>query len=263
MALFLKQNNILNVCLFLLIMMGLAACSSTTGGPDGKPLPDMTFEHIEKLALNVAEIEINNNYDPDRHDRDVSIDFPVSPDMAVRRYAENRFEPMGTRGKFVFTLEDAKAEYRMTEPEGTFKRWLGVGRSEYYDVALSIRFYYVDGLKNESPHSLMTFKRSIKIPYEYTLAQKDLEQFKFVELLVQDVDLAITDTIKMKYPEILMPNTKASIQPAKMQSHMSYEGNDDLNDDVAGDQDADAAESNAENNAATEPVDLLTSPEMW
>ena len=232
-----------HICLLLCILL-MASCTSKTSGYDGKSLPDMTFAHLQPLNLNVADVEINNNYDPNLNDRDMSIDLPVSPDIAVKRYAESRFEAVGTRGKFIFTIENANTGYELIEPEGSLKQWMGVDRSEKFDVSVIVRFFYIDGLMNESPHSVMEFKRSITIPYSYSLARKEHEQFKFIEVMTKDIDEAITQTIQTKYPELLAVATSYG----SATEQVNYP--------------SDNVETRTEPSATYRPENLLTAPEV-
>ena len=77
--------------LFVCGALALGACTTTV--PEGKPLPDMTFAHIQPLSVNVAAVEIENRFNPASDPQDVTSSFPAAPDIMLRRYAELGLEP--------------------------------------------------------------------------------------------------------------------------------------------------------------------------
>src|SRR3989338_4130263 len=95
------------VLLITVSLIGLSACSSTPS-TQSKPLPELSFTNVTPYHVDAAKVEIENKYVPGSDPKDISSTFAVSPDVAVRRYAENRLQPGGTQGALKLIIEDAR-----------------------------------------------------------------------------------------------------------------------------------------------------------
>ncbi|MCB9991271.1 MAG: hypothetical protein H6867_07800 [Rhodospirillales bacterium] len=184
---------------FMFVLCGvliLTGCTTTV--PEGKPLPELTFVHLDRLPVQVARIDIENRYQASADPKDVSSSFPSPPDIALRRYAENRLQAAGGSGVLTFVIDDATIHHSLVQPEGKIANWMGVDRKDRYDVFMRIRMYETGADGFEGTHSVLNFKRTISIPQRYSVADKELEKFKFLEMLMQDVDEAVVATLRDK-----------------------------------------------------------------
>ncbi len=180
----------------VLCALMLAGCTSST--PEGKPMPELTFAHIVPLPVDVAAIAVENKYDPSADPRDMSSSFPTPPDIVLRRYADKRLQATGPANTLKFVIEDAPIYQSLVQPAGNFTLWMGMKRKELYEVAMKIRMFTVDDAGQESTHSILNIRRSIAIPERYSLSRKEEEKFKFLEMLMDDVDRAVTQTLTDK-----------------------------------------------------------------
>lgn len=187
------------LCLCLMVVgcaVMVSGCATKT--PEGKPLPVLTFDNVAPLPVKVAEVNIQNKFDPSADPRDVSSSFPSAPDVALRQFAEKRIQPAGSKGTLEFVIEDAHIHHSLVQPAGKFTGWLGLNRKDLYEVSLRIRMYVQQADGAEGEHSILNLQRSIAIPQRYSVAQKDQEKFNFLEMLMDDVDKALTETLKEK-----------------------------------------------------------------
>ena len=189
----------------LLLLAGLLAACASSGHESsaGKPLPEMTFDHIVPLPLDVAKIDIENDYNPSADPKDVSSSLPTPPDILLRRYAEKKLsaaaKPGGSDERTLkFIIEDAHVYQQTIAPDNKMLKWLHMGGKERYDVFMRVRMYTVDAGGHQSTHSILNFTRYIAIPQNYSLAEKELEQFGFLEMLMKDADKAIEETLRDK-----------------------------------------------------------------
>lgn len=187
--------SLFTVFSFLLFSFVIVGCTSSAR-VEGKPVPEMTFAHISPMPIKVSAIEIENSFDPSLDERDVSSSFPTPPDVVLKRYAENRLEPAGQEGVLKVVIEDAHIYHSYIEPEGSFMKWARIGGKDRYDVLMKLRLYseYADG--TQSPHSILTMERYISVPESVSLAERELAQLEFLELLIQDVDKAIIKSLE-------------------------------------------------------------------
>lgn len=177
----------------LLIVTPLAGCTYNQTG--GEPLPSMTFTHVEPFMLNVGSIKIVNKYERGQS-TDASGEMPTPPDLALRRYVQNRLRAAGAPDKTLyFVIEDAYVSKTVIEPSNKFVRWTGVNDSDKYDMNVVVRMYSQNVNGRQSDHSVMTFNRSITIPHHYSLAEKELEKLKFMEHFMQDVDTSVRNAL--------------------------------------------------------------------
>lgn len=186
------MNRVITVLCFLCLAVVEAGCTFSSS-VEGKPLPNLTFEHIAPLQVNVRDIEIINLYDPKKDSKDISSTFPTPPDIAVKRYAENRLQANGKRGALKFIIEDSYIHHRYIESEGIVSKWLKLEGKDRYDVTMDIRFYieYPDG--RQSPHSVLKTERYISIPESVSIAEREFEQLGFIERLTEDIDQVVTN----------------------------------------------------------------------
>lgn len=184
-------------CLAVLFsVMVLAAC--TTSVPETKPVPEMTFDYLGSFPVRVAAVDIEDRYDPERDAADVSSSFPTPPDILLRRYAETRLKAAGEEGTLRFIIEDTHIHHSLVQPAGNLTLWMGMNRKDLYEVDMKVRMYTVSEGGIEGPHSVLNLQRSIAIPQSYSVDERDQEKFKFLELLMKDVDKAVTDTLANK-----------------------------------------------------------------
>ena len=190
------KSGMLGCFVLLCGLMFLGACTSTV--PEGKPLPELTFVHMGSFPVNVARIDVENLYDAGSDPKDMSSSFPSPPDITLRRYAESRLQAVGAEGTLKFVIEEASVHHSLVQPAGKFTTWMGVHRKDLYEVFMKIRMYEVAADGQEGTHSILNMKRSIAIPQHYSVADKELEKFKFLETMMQDVDGAVTGALRDK-----------------------------------------------------------------
>jgi len=189
------QRKLIVIFVLCCCLLALASCTSSV--PESKPMPELTYEHIEALPVKVARIEIDNRYESSAP-HDASSSFPTPPDIALRRYAENKLKASGSEGTFKFIIDGANIRHSLIQPAGKFTGWMGVGRKDLFEVNMKIRMFVVDGAGKESTHSILNMRRSISIPQRYSLSEKEQEKLNFLELLMKDVDEAVTKTLREK-----------------------------------------------------------------
>lgn len=190
----------------LCVFLCLSGCTTKTL-PSATALPELTFEHYPVQYFEVMEVRIENEYSPGIPPEDVSTQFPSAPDIAIRRYAESRLkETYGVTpaaSELVVIIENASIAYEMEKSGEAFKQWMGVDGTDIYSAQIGLRVYSVDMDGYQSDHSVLTFKRDMRIPAHYSVARRELEQFKLVELLVSDVDAALNDLWAAKFSTLL------------------------------------------------------------
>ena len=195
MSVITKKVSFLSIVLTFLCVIAVG-CSSTT--PESKPMPSLTFEHVKPLSLNVANVEIVNEYSTQEKQNDFSSSFPTPPDIALRRYADNKLKAAGDADTLKFVIEGANVKRSLVLPAGKFTSWMGINKKDLYEVDLRIRMFTYNDQGSQSDHSILNLRRSIAIPQRYSVADKEHEKFMFLEMLMKDVDDAVTKALDEK-----------------------------------------------------------------
>ncbi len=177
----------------------LAGCAAQA--PESRPLQALSFQNLPPKTIDVADIRIENRYNPAASLRDVSSSFPTPPDMALRRYAENRLRPSGrySAGELYFIIEEVNSVRDVRQPEGMLNQWFGTNKQDYYEVAVRLRLYAVSPEGIEGRHSVLNIKRWIAIPQRYSLSEKEQEKQGFIQTLIEDVDQAVQKALREKH----------------------------------------------------------------
>lgn len=183
----------------------LSGCTTKTS-VSAIALPELTFSHYPIQYFNVNQVEVINAYELGELAGDVSTQFPVAPDIAIRRYAENRLKSTEAAttaaSSLVVKIEDASVMHSATAAQGMVNEWLGVDEKDIYNANIVLRIYSVDQVGNQSDQSVLTLKREMSIPASHSIAERELEQFKLIELLVDDVHQLLTNLWQEKFAHI-------------------------------------------------------------
>jgi hypothetical protein len=82
----------------------LAACGGGREAPRFEPL---RYDHLLRIKLNVARVDLDDSWTPRGADRHVEFLAPTAPLDALRRMDEDRLVPGGASGRALFVIDDA------------------------------------------------------------------------------------------------------------------------------------------------------------
>jgi hypothetical protein len=123
----------------ILVAAVLAACNSE---PPPAALPDLTFVNLPKILIDVAAIEIKDDYSPTFAPPNVEHKMPVPPAAAARRWAQDRLVAVGRSGRAVVTIRDAHVSEtllpRSTGLSSTFTTQQGARYDGVIDMTVEI-----------------------------------------------------------------------------------------------------------------------------
>lgn len=109
---------------FLLLPLAVASCA--TGTPEGENFAALRYTYLPELKLNVASIEIENEWQPEGDVDHVESLAPETPLAALRQMAKDRLAAYGTSGKAIFVIQDASLVRQGSNLVGTFAVRLNV-----------------------------------------------------------------------------------------------------------------------------------------
>jgi hypothetical protein len=101
----------------LLLPLLLAAC----GGEERMDFPTLRYSYLRPIRLNVANIAIEQHFQPSGVAPDVTQLDPAPPADALRAMAEDRLKPFGVTGRAVLIIQDASLTRQGDAITGTMK----------------------------------------------------------------------------------------------------------------------------------------------
>jgi hypothetical protein len=130
-------TRIVGVCFGL--GLTLSACSNA---PPMQRLPDMTFLYKPPIRLNIARVEVVSEYSAPTVRPNIEYDMPVSPEAAVRKWAQDRLKPVGKEGILRIVIHKASATETPLQTDqglsGMFKKEQAARVDENLDVTLQM-----------------------------------------------------------------------------------------------------------------------------
>lgn len=103
---------------FVLLAVAVAGCAS--GAPVGENFVPLRYNYLPVLKLNVASIEIENEWQPGDEPDHLESLAPETPLAALRQMAKDRLAAYGTSGRAVFVIEDAALVRHGSKLSGRF-----------------------------------------------------------------------------------------------------------------------------------------------
>jgi hypothetical protein len=97
----------LTMCLGFLLLGPLAGCETPATKPS---FPDIRFTDEPRLRLDVAAVEIENDFHPSFHAPNVEHLFPIPPEHAMENWARDRLEATGTLRRARVRIIDASVK---------------------------------------------------------------------------------------------------------------------------------------------------------
>ena len=187
-------NRFLVPALALAIIAAAPGCTTQT--VSGKPLAELTYDNIQPLYVSASNIDVVDNYNPSADPQDVSSRFPTPPDIAVRRWAERRLQPGVGTGTLRFVIDSVTAHKSAQGPENSLQRWTGQGATSTYNVIMKISMTKQTDARMGNSNHAFTVTRSVTIPDNWSIAQREAEMQSFVETIVAAVDESVMAVLR-------------------------------------------------------------------
>ena len=169
------------------VALALAAAACQTPPPQGG-WPEITFGHRPVLRFDVAEVVVEQAYNAPLEAPHVAHDFPVPPATAAERWARDRLAAAGRSGRLIYEVREASAVETPLEIRSGFEGLINIEQSERYDARLVVQVRIEDdgGLARASVD--VTAERSITVPEDATLQEREEAWFRLTESLLRDFD---------------------------------------------------------------------------
>jgi hypothetical protein len=156
----------------------LAACS----GGSGAPHPDITFQHIQAMPVNVATVDTHVEQGNEAEG------FVISPTIAAERYLSTRFRTAGTEGTLRAVMQEITVRHVYNASKGKISGYLNVAGHDVYDVKLVLRLEHLSDRGTVLYGNTIKAQRTMNITEHASIAEREQHQLEGLEKLFADLD---------------------------------------------------------------------------
>jgi len=179
--------------MFLLLTV-LTVTGGCTSEPPA-PLPEVTFNHLAPINLNVIEVDTRSNYRPPRTPPHVDHRFPIPPDEAMKRWAGHRLRSVGVAETGRFTILRASVvEERLRTDTGLLDP-VKIEPAARYTVTLEgqLEIFDTSGRRIKGASARVSRTRSLK--EGLTAEERDRAWIDLTRDAMRDFDASMSEAI--------------------------------------------------------------------
>lgn len=184
----------------LMIIACLASCTTAPITPNHQTnLHQLTFEHLTKIPVDVRDVYVTVETQRGANAWDVSTDMPTPPDIAVRRYLNQRFEGKGVAGVLTMTIQKATMTVDIVPNDNRFLSLIPFADQHdfTFEVVLDLESQYHSGLPDRKTTS--RFVRKVKLPPHVTIAYREAALQRALEKMLVDMDESIAIALSNEF----------------------------------------------------------------
>lgn len=189
-----------------LTILSLLMTTTLFGCVDAPPnpvYPEITFQHLNPLYLNVGEIKIVDEFTPPLKHPHVEHELPVSIDQSVRNWVRDRLRTTGNSGAVAtITIKDASAVEKTLEKDTGLKGLITKDQSELYVFHLLVELKVTE-ISGSSAFVTAEATRTKSVPEGVSLNEREKTYFTQVEALMRAFDKEMEKNIRTFMGEYL------------------------------------------------------------
>ncbi len=181
-------------CLFVgLAALFLASCETPATAP---AFPDLTWNHLTPLKFAAAEVEVVDDYAAPFKSPNVEHEFPLVPELAIRRWITDRVQAVGTEGNVRIIVREASVVGEALKVKegvkGLFYKEQAAKYTGVLEVAIELRS--ARGFVKSKADARVS--RSRTVPEEVPPNELDQIFFEFTSALMTDLDRTLDANVK-------------------------------------------------------------------
>lgn len=182
---------------------GLAGCASP---PPRARFPELTYGHLGRFTLDVARIDIISEYKPTFARPNIEHTFPVVPEQAMRKWAEDRLTVSGRADRFArFVIQDAKVTETELPRSAGVRGAFTTDQTHRYDGALAAVIEIREERGNFRAGTASAWaSRSRTVPEGITINDREKLWFEIVESLMNDLNSELDRQIRANLGQFLV-----------------------------------------------------------
>lgn len=186
------SQKLRRLTLSLFAVAGLAACS-TQPAPQ---FPELTYSHMPKIVLDVAEIQIVNEASATSGAKHVEAQMPVSPETALRAWVRDRLQANGVSGVAKFVIENASVTETDLQKTPGLKGLVTKDQSQRYDSRIRATLKLEGVPRVTQAFAQAEVSRGQTIAEDATINERDQLLFNLTEATMKDFDPIMAASIR-------------------------------------------------------------------
>ncbi len=157
--------------------------------------PDLRFNHLPVIQLNVARIEIVEQYRSPLRAPNVEHELPLAPAKAMRNWAADRLRAVGKSGQAKFIIVDASVKVALLRKKKGLKAAFTLDQSARYDTRLEARLEIETAGGLGKGFATATATRQRTMPEAASINDRDDALYRFVEATAKDFNRVMAANI--------------------------------------------------------------------
>tara|TARA_R110000787_G_scaffold32297_1_gene85297 strand:+ start:153 stop:746 length:594 start_codon:yes stop_codon:yes gene_type:complete len=171
----------------------VAGCATQVEKP---AFPQISFAHLPQIPLDVARIEVENQYVSPAAEPNVEHRFPVSPAQSALNWGRDRLKPAGASGVARVVVERASVVEVPLAPTPGIRGVFTKDQSERYEgvVTVSVQLFDENGASRAVVRS--TAQRSQTVPENISLNERDKIWFQMTEAMMATLNKTLEEQVR-------------------------------------------------------------------
>ena len=181
-------------------LLSTAALTGCAIPPDRHAFPEITFAHLPAFKLDVAQVEIHNDYssgDPE----DIASEFPEPPARAAAQWAKDRLTGVGQRGQATYAVVSARSTRTPLPRSEGMQAVLSTEQSDRYDLNIKVTLDVGNPILQRTGTVTAEASRSQTVVENMTLNQREVVLFNLLDETMRDLNGQLEKLI----PQYLSP----------------------------------------------------------
>lgn len=168
----------------LLLIVGLAAVAACDTPPKRDGFPELTYQHLPPIRLDVARIEVVEAYPIVTTEGRVEAQFPTPPGVAAAHWGRDRLQAAGPDGiaRFI-VLEASVAQVPLPRTTG-LTGVVTIDQSDRYDAIVKVRLELANRNGMQTGQISAEARESATVPEDMTLNGRERLWFEMTRRLM-------------------------------------------------------------------------------
>lgn len=177
----------------------------TVAAPSLAQAPGFSFAGKAPIKLDVARVEVVEEYRPPLKDPNVDHLIPVTPTAAVKLWVQDRLKAVGAEGTARVVIRDASVVEQPLERTEGVRGWFTKDQTEKYTGKLSVELVVEHPAKAFSGVASAAASRSTTVREDVSLAERERVMLDLVRQMASDLDGQLDQVIRANLAPVLAP----------------------------------------------------------
>ena len=184
-----------------LLLVFLAACETPVAT---QTLPELTYGHLSKFTLDVADVAVAAKYLPPMKAPNVDHLFATPPGKALRRWAADRLKAGGRRGSARFLIVNAQVKEVPLKLDKSFTGAFTKQQSRRYEATVEVSLEILDDKGFRKGFANARVSRSRTMREDASINDRERLWFDLTDALMQDFNAELEKNIRQYLGGYLM-----------------------------------------------------------